>query len=957
MASTYVNDLRLNEMATGDQSGSWGTVTNTNLELIGDALGYGTQQVFGSDANATTTVADGAADPARAMYFKVTSAGNLTATRTMTVDPDTVSRLMFIENATSGSQSIAVKQGSGAGAAVTIPTGQTKAVILPGSGSGSIVLDAFAALSVVDLLVDDDLTVTDDVAIGGLATVGGTLAVTGVVTANAGVVVDNITIDGTEIDLSSGDLTIDVAGDINLNADGGEIFFKDGSASTGKIRMDDGDLQIRSLISDKNITLEGNDGGSIFTALTLDMSEAGTAIFNSHITLNDDKQIFWGNGTTGIQGDAANGELTFFTSNATTYTIPSDGALFSTTLGTSNLRFGLNAGDAIASGGNYNVLIGDEAGTAITTEDNNVAVGYSAGALLTSSNNVLIGNEAGASLAAGAGNVAIGSQALQNEDGHGENVAIGFRALQDLNGAAEGNNVAVGYKAGLNAATSLFSTYVGSLAGGLGVITGNTNTAVGYIAGYDLTSGNANVLVGGFAGTNLTTGQDNVAIGTSALDVDVDGNNSVAIGRNALGSQTGTDADMHNTAVGFEAGKGSTIGKFNTFIGSTSGGSGVTTGTHNNGVGVETLYALTSGVENNIFGYQAGSKITTGDFNVAMGHEALETEDTGSASVAIGHRALKIQNNDALNYNVAVGYQAGLAVATGTVNTYIGALSGSGNSVGHNNVAVGTNALLADSHGSQSTAVGVGALQTQDNGTTATNFRNSAIGYNAGLGITLGVENSLSGARAGESLTEGNYNVMLGYLAGGYSTDTTTGSKNTILGSYCHTSATDSENQIVMGHDVQGNGDNTLCFGVSSTDSSIAFGATSITAPSDERYKEDIADATAGLSFIKDLRPVTFKWKKEKDIPSDHRAYVEDSNDRVMQSQGETNHGFIAQEVKAAIDAHSEIKDGFEMWSADPTDGRQRLGPTALIPILVKAIQEQNALIEALTARIAVLEG
>jgi hypothetical protein len=43
MASTYVNDLRLNEMATGDASGSWGTVTNTNLELIGEAFSYGTE--------------------------------------------------------------------------------------------------------------------------------------------------------------------------------------------------------------------------------------------------------------------------------------------------------------------------------------------------------------------------------------------------------------------------------------------------------------------------------------------------------------------------------------------------------------------------------------------------------------------------------------------------------------------------------------------------------------------------------------------------------------------------------------------------------------------------------------------------------------------------------------------------------------------------------------------------
>ena len=171
MTSTFVNDLRFNEQQTGDNSGSWGTVTNLNLELIGEALGFGTQQVFGSDANATTTVADGAADPARAMYFKVTSSGNLTATRTMTVAPNTVSRLMFIENATSGSQSIAVSQGSGAN--VTIPTGHTKVVYLDGAGSGAAVVDAFAALSVDDLLVDDDLTVTDDLVVGGDATFNG----------------------------------------------------------------------------------------------------------------------------------------------------------------------------------------------------------------------------------------------------------------------------------------------------------------------------------------------------------------------------------------------------------------------------------------------------------------------------------------------------------------------------------------------------------------------------------------------------------------------------------------------------------------------------------------------------------------------------------------------------------------------------------------------------------------
>ena len=129
------------------------------------------------------------------------------------------------------------------------------------------------------------------------------------------------------------------------------------------------------------------------------------------------------------------------------------------------------------------------------------------------------------------------------------------------------------------------------------------------------------------------------------------------------------------------------------------------------------------------------------------------------------------------------------------------------------------------------------------------------------------------------------------------------------------------------------------------------MGATSITAPSDERYKENITTSTAGLSFIKDLRPVTFKWKMEKDVPTNSRAYKENSETRVMECGDKIMHGFIAQEVKTAIDNHSEIKNGFRMWAEESImDNRQRVAPGELIPILVKAIQE-------LEARVATLEG
>jgi cytoskeletal protein CcmA (bactofilin family) len=213
---TYVNDLRLSELATGEGSGTWGTTTNTNLELIGEALGYGTEQSFSSDADATTTIGDGVSDPARAMYFKVTSAGSLTATRTLTIAPNTVSRVMFIENATTGSQSIAISQGSGA--SVTILTGKTAVVYLDGAGATAAVVDA---MSGVDPGVTDTLT---EVLVAG-NTSGGTnieLSTTDKVQFRDAAIYLNSSVDGqldivadTEIQIAA--TTVDLNGNLDVS--------------------------------------------------------------------------------------------------------------------------------------------------------------------------------------------------------------------------------------------------------------------------------------------------------------------------------------------------------------------------------------------------------------------------------------------------------------------------------------------------------------------------------------------------------------------------------------------------------------------------------------------------------------------------------------------------------------------------------------------------------------------
>ena len=107
----------------------------------------------------------------------------------------------------------------------------------------------------------------------------------GRVKADGGVVVDDITIDGTEIDLSSGDLTVDVEGDIILDANGADIKLKDDGTEFGRFSRVSSDLVIKSISNNNDILFKGVDGSSTITALQLDMSEAGNAIFNNDVTI------------------------------------------------------------------------------------------------------------------------------------------------------------------------------------------------------------------------------------------------------------------------------------------------------------------------------------------------------------------------------------------------------------------------------------------------------------------------------------------------------------------------------------------------------------------------------------------------------------------------------------------------------------------------------------------------
>ena len=242
MASSY-SDLKIELIGTGEQSGSWGTTTNTNLgTAIEEAIAESVDVPFSSGQVTLSLTNSNATQSARHLRLNLT--GTSGGAQNLVVP--TIEKPYLVNNGTADTITVKTSSGSGIG----VPSGKTMWVYVDGTN----VVDAVTAVSSLQ--------------------------------SDGGVTVDNITIDGTEIDLSSGDLTLDVAGDIILDADGDEVIFKDGSTNVGHVSMDSDNLTIKSLVSDKDVIFQGNDGGSGITALTLDMSAAGAASFNSTVTAN-----------------------------------------------------------------------------------------------------------------------------------------------------------------------------------------------------------------------------------------------------------------------------------------------------------------------------------------------------------------------------------------------------------------------------------------------------------------------------------------------------------------------------------------------------------------------------------------------------------------------------------------------------------------------------------------------
>ena len=444
---------------------------------------------------------------------------------------------------------------------------------------------------------------------------------------------------------------------------------------------------------------------------------------------------------------------------------------------------------------------------------------------------------------------------------------------------------------GVTGATTIQGLTVGKGGGSL-----TTNTVVGVSALALNSTGTANNAFGHEALTTNTTGSYNNAFGYAALQVNTTGVSNSAFGHGTLASNT---TGYHNTAFGQDALYSNISGYQNTAIGNnilvlnttgiqnTAVGYGALstniTGFSNNAFGLEALKSNKAN-DNNAFGYKALTANTTGTLNCAFGHQALQSNTTGSYNNAFGYGALA--SNTTGIYNSAFGHTALASNTTGYYNNAFGYATLNDNTTGAENCAFGYQALASNTTGNNNTAFGNSALITNVTGNT-----NTAVGLNSLL-LCTGSNNTALGGVAGNTVTTGSNNTCIGYNAQAPSAAIS----------------------------------NTVTLGDSSIDN-LRCQDTTISAVSDRRDKTDIIDIPTGLEFITAVRPVSFVW-----------------NMRDGGIVGVQAFGFIAQEL---LEAQTTVGITVPKLVTTTNPDKYEVAPAALLPVMVKAIQELKAELKA----------
>lgn len=369
--------------------------------------------------------------------------------------------------------------------------------------------------------------------------------------------------------------------------------------------------------------------------------------------------------------------------------------------------------------------------------------------------------------------------------------------------------------------------------------------------------------------------------------------------------------------------------------------------------------------------------------NIAIGEAALYSNITGSNNTAIGN--VSLLNNIIGIGNVAIG-DFTLTLNDSSFNTAVGYGALNSNQ-DDDNTAVGAFALTSNLGGFRNSAVGSNSLSSNDFG-----LANTSVGYAAMVNTTDGILNTASGYISMVSNTTGDFNTAYG----SYSLRTnSTGIYNTAIGDSANVSTPALSNTTTLGYRATATASNTVRIGNTAVTS--IGGQVGWSVLSDGRYKKAVNDDIKGLDFILQLRPVSYQYDFEKIRTERFGNATADNNtiamptintaiklngkgagykqavlgnknllssrdlsgknaardkydEEVKQNDKIRYTGFIAQEVEAAAK-----RAGFDFSGVDKPKNEHdqyALRYAEFVVPLVKAVQEQQAIIEAQNKKI-----
>ncbi len=854
MASSF-SDLGIELMATGENAGTWGDKTNTNLQIVEKAIAGYVEQAVTSGGTTALSITDGdtteSTSVARHAVIKLT--GTITGNSIVTV-PDSIEKVYIVTNGTSGAYTVQFKTASGTGITFGVSEKTTRLVYSDGTnlidaGFGGA-LDIEGRELVLD--ADGDTTITADtddqidIKIAGADdfqfTANTFTAQSGssIVVPDGGLTFGSTAITSTAAELNlldgvSGLVQADLTKLAAVDSTAAELNIVDGGTSATSTTVADADRVVL------------NDNGTMVQVAVTDLA----AYFDDEITAMPNLTSVGTLTTLTVDNVIVNGTTIGHTSDTDLITLADGVATVAGEVSMTTLDIGgtnvtstaaeLNILDGVTSTATeLNLLDGKDAthlavpgkfeGTNFTAS---LLIGQTTtGTLSDAIRNVGIGG-GGLTLSAltsGDNNIAIGFTALRNVTSGGSNVAIGSDALTTTSGGT--NNIAIGLNS-LRAADSSTTenTSVGSQSGSL-VGSGNVNTFLGFQSGANITSGSGNVIIGavsadsatndrqlkiaGHDGSTTTTWISGDSSGNLTFAADVTLGDDLHLDSDAAVLKFGDDGEvtlthvadtglaLKHTATADDKPISLTLQTGETDIAANDVIGKIDFQAPDESTGTDAIL-VAAGIEAVSEGdFSSSSNATKLSFKTGASEAAAEKMSLSSAGVLTVSSTITANSQDVVTGKIeGTNFARSILIGHATTGTLSSAEDNLGigdaalNSVtsGDQNICLGSNTGTAITTGGSNVYIGRNA--GSGNATGSSNF---ALGVDCLEDASFtGTSNVAIGRSAGAQVESGNFNILMGQSAGD---NITTGHGNLIIGANVDAAAADGNRQLkIAGYD------------------------------------------------------------------------------------------------------------------------------------------------------------